>query len=202
MKKNMLLGLVLLGVTAGVFIYMRKKPPAIGVPSGSQPVTDFINSLTQGVTNITTSPIISNTIASLQSMIAPGTTFHNPLNIRYTTNSAKNPWVGQVGFWDGTHGKFVKFDKDENGFRAAAYLLRNYAKEGVNTLAGIINKWAPPNENDTSKYLAFVTKQLKLLTPYTPIAGSQWPLLLQAMAKMETGKTYPLDVIKRGIALL
>jgi hypothetical protein len=186
MKKNMILGLVLLGIAGGVFIYMRKKPSAINVPRQQNPLE---KALTQS-------------IESLKAMTAPGSIFHNPLNIRYTTNSAKNPWKGQTGFWEGTHGKFVKFDTDENGFRAAAYLLRNYAKEGVTTLAAIINKWAPPNENDTSKYVTFVTKQLKLLTPYTPIAPSQWPLLLQAMAKMETGKTYSLDVIKKGISLL
>lgn len=186
MKKNMLIGLVLMGVAAGVFIYMRRKPSAISVPRQPTPLEQAL----------------TKSLTELKAMTAPGAIFHNPLNIRYTANSAKNPWKGQTGFWEGTHGKFVKFDTDENGFRAAAYLLRKYAKEGVNTLAGIINKWAPPNENDTSKYLAFVTKQLKLLTPYTPIASTQWPLLLQAMAKMETGKTYPLEVIKKGISLL
>jgi hypothetical protein len=186
MKQNTLIGLVLLGAVAGVFIYMRKKPSAISVPRQPTPIEQAL----------------TKSLTELKAMTAPGAIFHNPLNIRHTANSAKNPWKGQTGFWDGKHGKFVKFEADEYGFRAAAYLLRKYAKEGITTVNAIINKWAPPNENETSKYVAFVTKQLKLLTPHTPIASTQWPLLLQAMAKMETGKTYPVEVIKKGIALL
>jgi hypothetical protein len=39
-------------------------------------------------------------------------------------------------------------------------LLQNYQKQGLNTPASIINKWAPPSENNTSAYASQVAQRL------------------------------------------
>lgn len=74
---------------------------------------------------------------------------NNPFNIRY---SEKNNWVGQTG----SDGSFCKFDTIGHGIRAGGVLLRNYIKAGNNTIAKILTKYAPANENNTAKYIADV----------------------------------------------
>lgn len=45
------------------------------------------------------------------------------------------------------------------GLRALAIELRNYNKlHGLTTINGVIGRWAPEVENDTSSYAAFVAK--------------------------------------------
>ncbi len=61
---------------------------------------------------------------------------HNPLNIEY---SKHNNWRGQVS----SDGRFVIFEDDKWGFRAAARILRSYQKRGVTTINDIIHTFAP-----------------------------------------------------------
>lgn len=68
---------------------------------------------------------------------------NNPGNIR---TSANNDWQGKS---TPQGAQFEAFDTPENGIRAMGVLLGNYAKQGTNTLRGIVGKWAPPNENQT-----------------------------------------------------
>ena len=75
---------------------------------------------------------------------------NNPLNIRWY---AINNWVGQVGK---DEAGFCIFDKPENGLRAAFILLR----KGPRTVKEIVERWAPPSENDTQAYIYFVCKRL------------------------------------------
>lgn len=76
---------------------------------------------------------------------------NNPFNIRY--NSANN-WVGQIG----SDGSFCVFDTMPHGIRAGGVLLRNYLKNGNNTIEKILSKFAPASENNTSGYIANVEK--------------------------------------------
>jgi hypothetical protein len=75
--------------------------------------------------------------------------------------ASQNNNPGNLRSWAGAKagaGGFAKFDTPEAGFRAAADNLRSYGKKGINTLRGIINRWAPSSENDTKAYLAAATK--------------------------------------------
>lgn len=74
----------------------------------------------------------------------------NPLNIR----AGKNHWNGQSGTYRG----FCVFESVRAGGRASVKLLLNYIGKGYNTPYAIINRWAPPFENDTNKYVKFVSK--------------------------------------------
>jgi hypothetical protein len=57
-------------------------------------------------------------------------------------------------------GKLAQYPDMQSGLAALDQNLQNYAKQGVNTLAGVISKWAPPNENNTQAYIADAAKRL------------------------------------------
>ena len=125
------------------------------------------------------------------SSVALGIRLNNPLNIRY---SANNDWVGQVGSDAG----FSEFDNIGSGFRAADKLLGNYKDlYGVSTLAGAVNKWAPPNENDTATYIKQVA-QWSGISPDENIDLADPRIrraLLSAMTRKETGQIVSPDEI-------
>ena len=75
---------------------------------------------------------------------------NNPLNIRDTGI----PWQGATG----GNGGFEVFATPEHGYRAAVKnLYTSQSKHGRDTLAKIITRWAPPeDENDTAAYIARV----------------------------------------------
>ena len=78
---------------------------------------------------------------------------NNPGNIRpdkaYT-------WQGSTG----EAGGFVQFSSPEAGIRALTLNLLSYDQQGINTVQGIINRWAPPSENKTGSYVNQVAKDL------------------------------------------
>ena len=122
---------------------------------------------------------------------------NNPLNIR---RNPANKWQGQRPVQ--TDPAFVQFLSDEWGFRAAAVILRNYRRKGICTVRQIISRWAPPSENRTARYISTVCQKTGF-QPDTVIEGRvKEGLLLRAMALVETGRLYPLEVIERGLQLL
>jgi hypothetical protein len=174
-NKTILIGLSIVAIIGGMYIYQRKKA---GNPALLAPLKANLELATK--------------------MTAKGALYHNPLNIRYTANTTSNPWKGMSPTQDK---KYVHFTSDEFGFRAAGILLTNYAKAGVKTLGAIIEKWAPPSDgNDTAGYIAFVSKKMGLPAA-VQIFPQQYPYLLQAMANIEVGKVYPIDTIKKGLAI-
>ena len=77
-----------------------------------------------------------------------------PLGIRNKNvgniRPSQPPWNGTVS----TNAGFVVFDTMVSGIRALAKQLIAYQdKYGINTVRGAINRWAPPNENDTGAYV-------------------------------------------------
>lgn len=115
---------------------------------------------------------------------------NNPLNIRYSCN---NKWIGQVGEDNG----FCVFESLAYGFRAAFILLRNYKKQGFDSVEKIITKFAPPCENPTYQYIKFVADRLEddgiqcygVDMEICPIQMDNDCVisLLSAMCKFETG---------------
>lgn len=52
------------------------------------------------------------------------------------------------------HGRFCVFGDAPHGVRAMAKNLRAYRDRlGLRTVRGFINRWAPPNENNTEAYI-------------------------------------------------
>lgn len=84
---------------------------------------------------------------------------NNPGNIDY---SQANKWNGQLGLEEGVaKPRFARFDTPENGIRALGKLLQTYQRVyGLNTVAKIISRWAPSNENDTAAYVRSVEQRI------------------------------------------
>lgn len=56
----------------------------------------------------------------------------------------------------GTDGRFAIFPDKETGSRAMDALLGQYGKKGINTIDGIVRKWAPAKENGEGSTAAYV----------------------------------------------
>lgn len=81
-----------------------------------------------------------------------GTDNNNPGSIDFHETVT---WVGQVGLETGhVPNRFVKFDTPFHGLRALALVLLAYQrKHGLTTIDGIIDRWAPADENDAAAYV-------------------------------------------------
>lgn len=118
----------------------------------------------------------------------------NPGNIR----KSKDQWEGAIG----DDGAFVIFDSPESGVRALAKNLQSYGRQGYDSIEKIINRWAPPSENDTQSYIDSVvsatgipaTQSLDLSDPDTLSS------LAQAISFHETGSRYDPEVYQQGVA--
>lgn len=85
---------------------------------------------------------------------------NNPVNIRI---SKRNEWVGEVpDVINKMHDdEFETFFHAVDGYRAAIILLRNYKKlYGLNTIRGLLNRFAPDFENPTERYIEFVSQNV------------------------------------------
>ncbi|EAM1386838.1 hypothetical protein EHN65_00715 [Salmonella enterica] len=104
---------------------------------------------------------------------ARGIRNNNPGNLEF---SKTNPWAGQTG----DDGRFAKFETPEHGIRALGRNLLSYQRQGIDTVNDIINRWAPPDDNNnTSAYIEAVCAQLGV-TPDQPLDASN-PDTLKAL---------------------
>jgi hypothetical protein len=89
-------------------------------------------------------------------MTTRGIRNRNPGNIRYV-EGVTSTYVGCTGKDDAG---FCIFDTADHGIAALCHLLLVYQdKHGLNTIRAIINRWAPPTENQTSAYVTAVANQ-------------------------------------------
>lgn len=122
---------------------------------------------------------------------------NNPGNLE---DSSSNPWVGQTG----NDGRFAKFETPEHGIRALGRNLISYQRQGIDTVGEIINRWAPPSDNnDTAAYIKAVCAQLGV-TANQPLDASN-PDTLQALCaaiiKHENGtQPYSPDQLSTGVS--
>jgi hypothetical protein len=116
---------------------------------------------------------------------------NNPLNIR---KNAIN-WQGAIG----DDGAFIQFDNTINGIRAAARLLKTYRdKYGLNSVAGIVSRWAPPSENDTQSYINSVAQKTGVFE-HQILNDEDYPNLIRAMIYHENGQQpYEVAAINEG----
>lgn len=127
-------------------------------------------------------------------MATRGVRNSNPGNLR----KSKDQWEGAIG----DDGEFVIFDSPESGVRALSKNLLSYGRQGYDSIEKIINRWAPPNENDTQAYIDSVvaatgipaTQSLDLSDPDTLSS------LAQAISFHETGSRYDPEVYQKGVA--
>ena len=88
-------------------------------------------------------------------MTASGIRNNNPGNLRHGSN------------WDGlaptqTDHAFCQFTTMAKGCRALLKTLRTYVEcHGLKTVREIVNRWAPPTENDTGAYVRSVAAAVR-----------------------------------------
>ena len=125
---------------------------------------------------------------------------NNPGNLR----PSFPPWIGQTG----SENNFCTFKDMSYGLRAMAIDLSNKIEnDGLDTISSIINKYAPPSENDTQSYIDAV------------VAGTGWdanaPIvlnsanlqaLMEAQIQVEQGSPYAQMItgadIQEGISMI
>ena len=109
----------------------------------------------------------------------------------------RNPGNIELGErWQGmapqqTDGRFIQFSDHLWGIRAMARILRNYQrKHGLKTVREMIDRWAPPVENDTGSYARAVAEGMGLRGPDEPVDLMQVETvadMIQAMIRHENG---------------
>ena len=118
----------------------------------------------------------------------------DPLSIRLNNPGAiRQSSIQWAGMAPDQSGPFVNFATPEAGILAMSKNLDSYArKHGLTTIEGIVNRWAPPSENNTNGYVKRVadamgvdpTQPLNLADPAVKSA------LMEAMATVEAGKKH------------
>lgn len=125
------------------------------------------------------------------------------MNIRY---SEANKWLGLVGEDAG----FCVFEHEDYSFRAAFILLKNYGRKGFRTVHSIVQRYAPPSENPTDKYVSFVCDKMQGLgyEAYgVEFKDSSLDLsndmvvadLIYCMVLFESGKKYQLTAVMAAL---
>jgi len=137
----------------------------------------------------------TGTVVTAIKKLTRGVRNNNPGNIVRTSTK----WQGMKAD-QSADSRFIVFTEPEYGIRAIARILQNYSNAGINTVRGIINRWAPPTENDTGAYVAAVARALKV-TADTPLNVSSNLLgLVTAIIKHENGYIpYSESTISDGI---
>lgn len=117
---------------------------------------------------------------------------NNPLNLRVGNN-----WKGEVKH--PSDPTFEQFEAMRWGVRAAFIVLRNYiCRHKCNTIERIITRWAPRKENDTERYIDFVSKTINIGPKQTISFNDSATMisLFTAMCIFENGSTIsPSDII-------
>ena len=121
-------------------------------------------------------------------------------------NNAGNIRLGSD--WQGmkevqTDKSFVQFVEPVYGIRAINRILRTYQNVyGINTVRGVINKWAPPNENDTESYVLSVALRMGVGTDQIIILSDYAEPLTKAIIKHENGlQPYSDELIATGVQM-
>jgi hypothetical protein len=122
----------------------------------------------------------------------------NPGNIRLG-----DPWQGLAE--DQTDPSFCVFMSPEYGIRAAAKIILTYQdRYGCWSVKSIIDRWAPPNENDTGAYIAAVAKDVGV-GPDELVDAHSLPVmtkLLRAIFVHENGSCpYDDALIEKGATM-
>lgn len=103
---------------------------------------------------------------------------NNPGNIE------DGPFARRQPGYAGGDGRFARFATPEHGFGAMQSLLGGYLRRGKNTLSEIIGTWAPRSENNTSAYIAHVSRMTGI-DPNQRVGTEHLASIARAMAVHE-----------------
>ncbi|SHJ72123.1 structural protein (plasmid) [Halodesulfovibrio aestuarii] len=121
---------------------------------------------------------------------------NNPGNIRKGTQ-----WNGLAT--EQTDPSFCTFVDPQHGIRAMGKILLTYERKyELNTVAGIIDRWAPPVENDTNAYAGHVAERLGVDPDEAINVADHLEELVSSITLHENGvNPYDPEVIMEGCQL-
>jgi hypothetical protein len=117
---------------------------------------------------------------------------NNPFNIRY---SNRRDWEGKIEPCDRG---FERFSRLDYGIKAGFELLQIYYESwGLTTIESIFYRYAPPHENNTDQYIAYLSRMLNYpKNKAIPIYDKEFMInLTYFLIKMETGKYIEKEVL-------
>ena len=114
----------------------------------------------------------------------------SPTGPRNASRAVRNNNPGNIEFANqreaiGSDGRFAIFPTREAGLRALETQIRLDIRRG-DTLEKFISEYAPKSENDTRKYINYVSSASGV-QPYEKIPESKIPLVMAAIIQMEGG---------------
>ncbi len=137
---------------------------------------------------------IHNTTPNIFGKVTRGIRNNNPGNLRISPTD----WKGEVPSDDKA---FEQFDTMLNGIRAMLKLTQNYQTiHKLKTVRGIINRYAPPIENNTSSYVANVSAKVGV-GPDEPIDLKDEETAVKfaiAVFESENSVTFPAEQIREA----
>lgn len=142
-----------------------------------------------------TADTVKNTILEVIGM--RGIRNNNPGNIRRSGIQ----WQGMSA--QQTDPEFVQFITPEYGIRALSHVLDTYSGSyGLNTVRGIIGRYAPSSENNTTAYINAVAQALGVLPDQAIDVQARKADLIEAIITHENGiNPYTLAAIQYGAAM-
>ncbi len=123
----------------------------------------------------------------------------NPGNIRH--DGVK--WQGERT--PSTDTAFKQFTTLAYGYRAMLRLLQNYSRlHGCHTIRAMVNRWAPPVENDTRAYIATVSRLTGIDADCRLDISHKETMcsLAAAMSRVENGVPAVMSDVEAGWSLL
>ena len=100
---------------------------------------------------------------------------------------------------------FFTFVAPEWGYRAALRTLQNYNRvHGLTTIRQWVSRWAPPVENPTDKYLAFVCEKVGMPADAEPRITNRVIMcnIVAVMSHFENGVPAVMEDVYKGWDLL
>jgi hypothetical protein len=95
-----------------------------------------------------------------EARIPRGIRNNNPMNVRERPND-KTRWSGERATDDDP--AFEEFETMEDGVRCGAKILLNYQRlYHLKTVRQILNRFAPPAENDTDSYVRHIADKMRV----------------------------------------
>lgn len=137
-------------------------------------------------------------INSVEDFMTPrGIRNNNPGNVRKSATA----WRGQSAHQ--TDANFVQFDTPEFGIRALSRVVDTYAtKYGLNTVRGIIERYAPPVENDTGAYVRAVADAVGVAPDDLIDVRANKAAIVQGIIAHENGvQPYTVAQIDNGVSM-
>jgi hypothetical protein len=123
---------------------------------------------------------------------------NNPGNIRRV---AGVKWYGEDDMQ--VDPAFVQFTNPIYGIRAIARVMKTYEQRGINTLREAIDRWAPPNENNSQAYVEAVCQDCAIGPDDVVSLQTILPQLVKAIIQHENGEQpYTDRQISVGISLI